>query len=164
MAGKKHFREVEKWLDKCGYELDHINTKAAWVYVHDTAGELIVQPGMSEQVARRVVRDLQKFVGEYQGKPKRNVDQIRERQQRDREQLAAAADRLKAERVEILARRDRSLAGHAAALTNAEVRAIAERIEQIDLEQREIAALMAAPRTGPNSGTRRAQHQAGSRS
>lgn len=161
MSGKKHFREVENWLDRCGYRLSHANAKAQWVYVHDSAPDLVLNPAMPEFTANQAIRALRKMAGQEQKATKRKPQNIRDRQQRDRDQLAQQINRLKAERAEIVRLRDASLNGLGKVISRAEMTAIADRVEQIDREQRALQALMAAPVTGPNSGTRHAQHRTG---
>lgn len=159
MAGKKHFKDVEKRLAAFGYVLDHVNAKGLWVYAHSDLGDLVVNTGLSEYAAQTLIQRLQQS---KPSKPKRNAAAVKDRQQRSRDALKAEAERLAHDRAAIVAERDKRLSGLGATLTAAESRELSNRLEQNDRERHAIEKLMAAPVGGPNVGIRRARHEAGS--
>ena len=163
MAGGKHFKAVEKQLTKFGYVFDHQNSKALWVYVHPERDDVVVNPSISDGLARVLLRRLQKLHGTFKATPKHNPAAIKERQAKEREVLKARSASLTAERAQILAERDLSMSGLGAVLSPLALRALIHRLEQIDRERHEIEKLMNAPVGGSHLGTGRVTHQAGSR-
>ena len=161
--GTKHFKVVQKQLEKFGYELDHRNAKELWIYVHPDRDDVAVSTGISDNMARVLLRQLQKLHGTFKATPKRNPAAVKERQAQEREVLKARSTSLTAERALILAERDLSMSGLGAILSPLALRALIHRLEQIDRERHEIEKLMAAPVGNSHLGTGRVQHQAGSR-
>ena len=161
--GTKHFKVVQKQLEKFGYELDHCNAKSSWIYTHPERDDVAVNTSISDHAARVFLRQLQKLHGTFKATPKHNPAAIKERQAKEREVLKARSAALAAERATILAERDLSMSGLGAILSPLALRALIHRLEQIDREHHEIEKLMAAPVGNSHLGTGRVQHQAGSR-
>ena len=163
MSGKKAFKELVKSLEGLGFEFARRNAKAAHVYTHKRYGDIAIVPGCDEHAARQILRKIERSLGVWKQAPKRNPEHVKERQAAERARLAAQADKLAAERQEILARRDSYLSGAGAVLTGAEIRAIEDRIEQIDRERRRIETLMTSiPAAGDHRGAG-PRHRAGTR-
>ena len=161
--GTKHFKVIQKQLEKFGYELDRQNSKGLWIYVHPERDDFAVSTGISDNVARAMLRQLQKLHGTFKATPKHNPVAIKERQAKEREALKASSASLTAERATILAKRDLHLSGLGAILSPLALRALIHRLEQIDRGRHEIEKLMNAPVGGSHLGTGRVTHQAGSR-
>ena len=162
--GTKHFKTVQKQLEKFGYVFSHRNSKEVLIYTCDGRDDVAVSATIAEHVARHLLQRLQKTHGTFKATPKRNPAAVKERQAQEREVLKARSATLVAERAQILAERDLSMSGLGAVLSPLALRALIHRLEQIDRERRAIEKLMAAPVGNSHLGTdRRVQHQAGSR-
>lgn len=164
MAGTKHFKAVQKQLAKFGYEFNRCNASSHWIYSQNGREDIAVNPSLSDNAARGLLRQLQKAHGIYVSGPKRHTVAIKERQAHERDALKAKAAQLTAERAKILAKRDRHLSGLGGRLSPADLSELIRRLEEIDRERHAIEKLMAAPVGNSHLGTdRRVQHQAGSR-
>lgn len=152
----RHARDVVAVLERLGYEYDRTNTKQIDYWTRDGRPEVAVNPSVSEHHARQLIRRLERADGCAPATNKRHPDAIRARQERDRKAIAEQLARDRAERDALLAARDQQLAGHAATLTNRQVRDIEARIVEREQQLRDLERLMAAPALNND-----ARHRAG---
>lgn len=147
MAGKKHWREVEKLLTDLGYtDAGPCGTSNPHrIFTHPSAPDLSVNPALNEVAARRLIRDLRRQHGVERKSPKRNASVVKERQARERAELRRAAERLETERAQVLAQRDALLGGAGARLTDRQINALEARVREIETAQRELERLMVEP-------------------
>lgn len=161
MAGNKHFKALEKRLAQLGYA--QIGTSGSrgsmWVFGHDNGHEITVNPGLAENACRQIIRTLDRMHGQAKKAPKRDVAAIKERQAEGRRLLHEEASRLEAERLRILRDRDSLLNGAASHLSNAEIRAIEQRVAETQRREKELVSLMTAR---PSAGSR-VKHRSGDR-
>lgn len=160
MAGKKAFKALEKRLLALGFEYDHTNSSAFYVYTHPSHPDLSINTGMNDNSARQVLRKVERALGCATKAPKRDAVAAKQRQAEERAQLRAEAERLEQARQRILADRDALLDGAGSHLTNAEIRDLERRVREIETRQREIEALMTER---PTTGRERAKHRSGER-
>lgn len=160
MTLRKEFRALEKRLVALGFEYDHTNASSQYVYVHDTHPDLAVNPTLSDNAARQVLRKVERTLGCAKKAPKRDAARVKERQAVEREQLHDQAARLAAVREQMIAERNALLDGNGSHLTNGELRDLERRVREIEREQAEIQALMVER---PAHGTDRVKHRSGDR-
>lgn len=160
MTLRKEFRNLEKRLEALGFEYDHTNASSQYVYVHESHPDLPINPTLSDNAARQILRKVERTLGCAKKAPKRDAAAIRARQSAERDQLHAEAERLAAARRRLRAERDALLDGNGSHLTNAEIRDIERRVNEIEAREREIASLMTER---PSTGTERVKHRSGER-
>lgn len=163
MAGKKDFKALEKRLVRLGFTYDHQNASSQFVYVHERHPDLAVSPGVNDAAAKHLLRKVEKALNCLGPAAKRNAQAIKDRRATDRERQQEELARLDDERAAILRRRDGLLDGAGAHLSNAEIRALELRVEEIDRERREVQRLMNAPTSNRELGRQRARHEGGRR-
>jgi hypothetical protein len=160
MAGKKHFKQLEKRLVSLGFEYDHTNAHSQFVYTHAAHPDLAINPGLDDNAARVILRKVERTFGCAEKAAKRNASLIKERRAADRQHLREEAERLEQARLRILRERDALLDGAGSHLTSAEIRDLERRVAEIEKEQREIAALMTER---PTPGRQTVKHRSGER-
>jgi hypothetical protein len=141
---KRAAKDLIACLERHGYEYDRTNSKNFEVWVLN-GHEVAVNPSMQEGAARSVMRDIQKRHGTAAKPNKRNVSNIRERQEKQRQALRADIEQHRARLDEILAARGRQLDGLGLVATEEEIRRITKHIEAREAELRELQRLMSAP-------------------
>jgi hypothetical protein len=141
---KRPAKELIACLERHGYEYDRTNTKGWEIWISGDH-EVPVNPSMQEHVAKSLVRDLQKRHGTAAKPNKRNVANIRERQERQRQALRADIEQHRARLDEILAARSQRLDGLGLVATEEEIRRITKHIEAREAELRELQRLMSTP-------------------
>lgn len=158
---KRHAKELVKELESLGYEFERVNAKSMHVYSRG-GDEVIVSPGVSDNAARQILRQVKRRLGCPDEVAKRNPEQIKARQAADRERAAVEVERVERERDALILKRSRLLAGHGSALTRREIRDIEDLIRDKDREHREWLSLMTGvPSSAEHRGNRQARHRAG---
>lgn len=80
-----HFKQMQVELERMGYEYQSRNSKGGETWTHGCGDSVVIYPGMKEYTHRLVLRDRMKAVGISQQTNKRKVDQIKDRQSKQRE-------------------------------------------------------------------------------
>ena len=162
MTLRKEFRNLEKRLVALGFEYDHTNASSQYVYVHETHPDLAINPTLSDNAARQIVRKVERALGCAKKAPKRDAVAVKARQSVERDQRRAYHARLYKTRIDMVEQRMGLLDGAGEHVTNAELRDLERRVRQIEMEQRELEQLMTErPNTGRDS--QRAKHRSGER-
>lgn len=79
-----YFRQMQAALEHMGYEYVSRNTKGGETWTH-ISHSLVIYPGMKESAHRSLLRDCLKATGQKIETNKRNVDNIKDRQAKQRE-------------------------------------------------------------------------------
>jgi hypothetical protein len=161
---KKAAKALTKDLERLGYVWTGSNSKGLMAYTHPGGHQILISGGIHETAARDLLRTAREACGVAEvPTSKRHSDAIKERRARERDvhqrELKQHEDLLD----QLLAERDRMLAGHAADLTSRQIRDIEACIERTEREVAKYARLMTeVPSSASHSGTARtARHRAG---
>ena len=84
-----HFKQLQVELEHLGYEYVSRNTRGGETWEHPAPHSLVIYPSMKEDAHRSVLRSCKKAVGVKTETNKRNVDQIKDRQAKDRDNRRA---------------------------------------------------------------------------
>lgn len=154
----KHDRPLEKFLTGYGYEAGEYDAhKKQTVWVKHGKPDVVVKPNVKEHAFRAIAREVDKLHGKKSVKAvrKRNVSAIKERQQSEREKLAAQVEKRKAE----LAEYERAIDDRLGVLTTSEWDLVCREIERREREIREIEKLMTEiPSSSANRGSGQPRH------
>lgn len=162
---KRHAKALSKQLEGLGYVWASTNSKSQMLFEHPNGHHLLVSAAVDEHAARQVLRRAQDACGVQCPVNKRNVEAVKQRQCADRERQRAEVEAHRARIDKLLEQRDRMLCGHAAGMTDRDLRAIEQTIEQADRDLQAMVRLMTAvPAGADHAGTARpARHRAGAR-
>lgn len=160
---KKEAKLLVKALEGLGYEYTGRNSKSCDIYEHPNGDRVAIGSSVNDHTARGLLKQAQERCG-VTAPPsnKRNTSAIKERQAEERARQKAEIDAHRALIDDLLAQRDGMLAGHAAGLSNRDIRAIEAAIERADREMAAMVRLMTGtPASAEHSGTGRPRHRSG---
>lgn len=154
MAGKKHFKQVEKKLAALGYEFDHINNCGLWLYTHPDRPPMSVNVSMNEVSARAIARKLDRDLGVERVINKRNAQAIKDRRATGRDRAKAELAVLDAQRAQIIAEKDALPTGALSGIDRGRRIAIEREVLRIDQERAKWQRLMTEPPAPLQNATR----------